>query len=85
MESPGDGRKEATAKRPRKGKLTYAETCRKEMDIKATDRDMRDGSEGWTTISGKRRKKKGPDGTPSSNARVNDMREKESGESCAKN
>jgi hypothetical protein len=39
MESPGDGRKEFTVKRSRKGELTYAETCRREVDNNVTKRE----------------------------------------------
>jgi hypothetical protein len=45
MESPGDERKELTAERPRNGELTYAETCRRELDINVADRKRRDDSE----------------------------------------
>jgi hypothetical protein len=37
MESPGVGRKEFATKSARKGELTYAETCRREVYINATE------------------------------------------------
>jgi hypothetical protein len=45
--------------------------------MRLKEREKGDDSEGWTTVSGKRWERSGPDVTPSPNARVSDMRERE--------
>jgi hypothetical protein len=76
MESPGKGRKVIMAKRPRKGEPTFAGMCIKAVDNKEANREWLEDSEGWTTVSRRKRETRRPDGVPYLGTRASDGRER---------
>jgi hypothetical protein len=62
MESPSEGRKVMTNKRPRKGEPTYVETCSKAVDEYEANMERLEDSEGFTTVRRRKREPRRPNG-----------------------